>query len=169
MCICLTFFGIIIDRFCTSIIAQDSKGNLYHGRNLDYPFEILKNATVDVSFMKDGKVIFASVVLLFLSFLCCSTFIEELESTNIGHVLFRLFWKFCQHHFFIWGVQVQNVDESVMFVQRRAFLHFQNSFQKCVIICVFAGAVQRNHVCWLRGLVDRTEFQGIYCVWRPAL
>ncbi|XP_063051687.1 N-acylethanolamine-hydrolyzing acid amidase-like [Engraulis encrasicolus] len=53
--IVLLNFAYEVTAFCTSIIAQDSKGNLYHGRNLDYPFEILKNATVDVSFMKDGK------------------------------------------------------------------------------------------------------------------
>ncbi|XP_067413136.1 N-acylethanolamine-hydrolyzing acid amidase [Emydura macquarii macquarii] len=43
--------------FCTSIIAQDSKGNIYHGRNLDYAFgDILRKITVDVQFIKNGQV-----------------------------------------------------------------------------------------------------------------
>ncbi|XP_074848132.1 N-acylethanolamine-hydrolyzing acid amidase [Carettochelys insculpta] len=43
--------------FCTSIIAQDSKGNIYHGRNLDYVFgDILRKITIDVQFMKNGQV-----------------------------------------------------------------------------------------------------------------
>uniref|UniRef100_A0A8D1SVI1 N-acylethanolamine-hydrolyzing acid amidase n=1 Tax=Sus scrofa TaxID=9823 RepID=A0A8D1SVI1_PIG len=43
--------------FCTSIVAQDSRGHIYHGRNLDYAFgRILRNLTVDVQFLKNGKV-----------------------------------------------------------------------------------------------------------------
>ncbi|XP_078532516.1 N-acylethanolamine-hydrolyzing acid amidase isoform X2 [Lissotriton helveticus] len=43
--------------FCTSIIAQDCEGNIYHGRNLDYTFpDTLKNMTVDVHFVKSEKV-----------------------------------------------------------------------------------------------------------------
>uniref|UniRef100_A0A8C8VHV7 N-acylethanolamine-hydrolyzing acid amidase n=1 Tax=Pelusios castaneus TaxID=367368 RepID=A0A8C8VHV7_9SAUR len=43
--------------FCTSIIAQDSKGNIYHGRNLDYNFgDILRKITIDVQFTKNGQV-----------------------------------------------------------------------------------------------------------------
>ncbi|XP_028658142.1 N-acylethanolamine-hydrolyzing acid amidase-like [Erpetoichthys calabaricus] len=46
-----------ITAFCTSIVAQDTKGNLYHGRNLDYPHvDILRNFTVDVQFLKNGQV-----------------------------------------------------------------------------------------------------------------
>ncbi|OWK13569.1 NAAA, partial [Cervus elaphus hippelaphus] len=42
--------------FCTSIVAQDSKGHIYHGRNLDYPFgSLLRNLTVDVQFIKSGQ------------------------------------------------------------------------------------------------------------------
>jgi len=43
-------------RFCTSIVTQDTKGNIYHGRNLDYPHDVLRNLTLDVLFMKNGKV-----------------------------------------------------------------------------------------------------------------
>ncbi|XP_055290342.1 N-acylethanolamine-hydrolyzing acid amidase [Moschus berezovskii] len=43
--------------FCTSIVAQDSKGHIYHGRNLDYPFgSFLRNLTVDVQFIKNGQI-----------------------------------------------------------------------------------------------------------------
>ncbi|KAM5271762.1 N-acylethanolamine-hydrolyzing acid amidase [Ctenodactylus gundi] len=45
--------------FCTSIVAQDSGGHIYHGRNLDYPFgNILRKLTVDVQFLKDGQAVF---------------------------------------------------------------------------------------------------------------
>ncbi|NWI93676.1 NAAA amidase, partial [Pitta sordida] len=43
--------------FCTSIVAQDNKGNVYHGRNLDYGFvDLLRNITIDVQFIKHGQV-----------------------------------------------------------------------------------------------------------------
>lgn len=42
--------------FCTSIITQDKSGNIYHGRNLDYPHPVLRNMTLNVIFMKNGKV-----------------------------------------------------------------------------------------------------------------
>lgn len=55
--------GILINlayestAFCTSIIAQDLKGNIYHGRNLDYAFgDILQKITIDVQFMRNGQV-----------------------------------------------------------------------------------------------------------------
>ncbi|EPQ01678.1 N-acylethanolamine-hydrolyzing acid amidase [Myotis brandtii] len=42
--------------FCTSIVAQDSKGHIYHGRNLDYPFgDFLRKMTMDVQFLKNGQ------------------------------------------------------------------------------------------------------------------
>ncbi|XP_062992054.1 N-acylethanolamine-hydrolyzing acid amidase [Elgaria multicarinata webbii] len=45
--------------FCTSIIAQDNNGNIYHGRNMDYAFgDILSKITIDVNFLKNGKVKF---------------------------------------------------------------------------------------------------------------
>lgn len=48
--------SVCIYRFCTSILAQDKLGNLYHGRNLDYPHPALRNLTVNLIFRKDGKV-----------------------------------------------------------------------------------------------------------------
>ncbi|XP_008277445.1 N-acylethanolamine-hydrolyzing acid amidase [Stegastes partitus] len=49
-------FAYEITAFCTSIIAQDKNGLLYHGRNLDYPHSVLTNLTVNVVFLKNGKV-----------------------------------------------------------------------------------------------------------------
>uniref|UniRef100_A0A8D2LXA6 N-acylethanolamine acid amidase n=1 Tax=Varanus komodoensis TaxID=61221 RepID=A0A8D2LXA6_VARKO len=45
--------------FCTSIIAQDKNGNIYHGRNMDYAFgSILRKVTIEVDFLQNGKVKF---------------------------------------------------------------------------------------------------------------
>ncbi|XP_023658990.1 N-acylethanolamine-hydrolyzing acid amidase-like [Paramormyrops kingsleyae] len=55
--IILLNFAYEITAFCTSIVAQDTNGRIYHGRNMDYPFvEILRNLTVDILFIRDGKV-----------------------------------------------------------------------------------------------------------------
>ncbi|XP_061916313.1 N-acylethanolamine-hydrolyzing acid amidase-like [Entelurus aequoreus] len=49
-----------ISAFCTSIVAQDKDGNLFHGRNLDYPHSsVLRNLTMNVNFLKDGKVAYS--------------------------------------------------------------------------------------------------------------
>ncbi|XP_037685931.1 N-acylethanolamine-hydrolyzing acid amidase [Choloepus didactylus] len=51
--------------FCTSIVAQDSKGHIYHGRNLDYPFgNILRKLTMDVQFLKDGQIAFTGTTFI---------------------------------------------------------------------------------------------------------
>ncbi|XP_040273887.1 N-acylethanolamine-hydrolyzing acid amidase [Bufo bufo] len=51
--------------FCTSIIAQDDKGNIYHGRNLDYDFpDILKKLTVDLDFVQNGKTVYTGTTFL---------------------------------------------------------------------------------------------------------
>ncbi|XP_064509832.1 N-acylethanolamine-hydrolyzing acid amidase [Pseudopipra pipra] len=51
--------------FCTSIVAQDDKGNIYHGRNLDYDFvDILSKITVDVQFIKSGQVAYQGTTFL---------------------------------------------------------------------------------------------------------
>ena len=43
--------------FCTSIVAQDAQGQIWHARNLDYDFSgYLKNITIGVHFTKNGKV-----------------------------------------------------------------------------------------------------------------
>ncbi|XP_037640382.1 N-acylethanolamine-hydrolyzing acid amidase-like [Sebastes umbrosus] len=48
-------FAYEISAFCTSIVAQDKNGNVFHGRNLDYPHPILRNMTMNVIFYKNGK------------------------------------------------------------------------------------------------------------------
>ncbi|XP_013877424.1 N-acylethanolamine-hydrolyzing acid amidase [Austrofundulus limnaeus] len=49
-------FAYEVTAFCTSILAQDKRGNVYHGRNLDYQHPSLKNLTVNLIFRKNGKV-----------------------------------------------------------------------------------------------------------------
>lgn len=46
-----------LSAFCTSIVAQDNKGNIFHGRNLDYGiFKILRNLSFISNFQSKGKV-----------------------------------------------------------------------------------------------------------------
>ncbi|KAM7423193.1 hypothetical protein PAMA_010969 [Pampus argenteus] len=54
--IILLNFAYEISAFCTSIVAQDKNGHVYHGRNLDYPHAVLRNLTINVIFLKNGKV-----------------------------------------------------------------------------------------------------------------
>lgn len=45
-----------LSAFCTSIVAQDKDGNVFHGRNLDYSFsETLRNLTFISNFQSKGK------------------------------------------------------------------------------------------------------------------
>lgn len=45
-----------LTTFCTSIVAQDTHGNIFHGRNLDYHFtETLRNMTFISNFQSKGK------------------------------------------------------------------------------------------------------------------
>ncbi|XP_041835583.1 N-acylethanolamine-hydrolyzing acid amidase-like [Melanotaenia boesemani] len=53
--IILLNFAYEITAFCTSIVAQDQNGNVYHGRNLDYPHPVLRNLTINIVFLKNGK------------------------------------------------------------------------------------------------------------------
>ncbi|XP_027400577.1 N-acylethanolamine-hydrolyzing acid amidase [Bos indicus x Bos taurus] len=51
--------------FCTSIVAQDSKGHIYHGRNLDYVFgSFLRNLTLDVQFIKNGQIAYTGTTFV---------------------------------------------------------------------------------------------------------
>lgn len=47
---------LLLLRFCTSIVAQDKNGTVYHGRNLDYSLPELRNMTFNAVFLKKGKV-----------------------------------------------------------------------------------------------------------------
>lgn len=45
-----------LSAYCTSIVAQDKKGNIFHGRNLDYEFsEILRNISFISNFQSKGN------------------------------------------------------------------------------------------------------------------
>ncbi|XP_031560765.1 N-acylethanolamine-hydrolyzing acid amidase-like [Actinia tenebrosa] len=49
--------------FCTSIVAQDTQGNIYHARNLDYHFTAdLRKLTFMVDFRSKGKTVYSGVV-----------------------------------------------------------------------------------------------------------
>uniref|UniRef100_A0A667Y9I9 N-acylethanolamine-hydrolyzing acid amidase n=1 Tax=Myripristis murdjan TaxID=586833 RepID=A0A667Y9I9_9TELE len=52
-------FAYEISAFCTSIVAQDTNGHVYHGRNLDYPHDVLRNLTVNINFLKNGEVMYS--------------------------------------------------------------------------------------------------------------
>jgi N-acylethanolamine-hydrolysing acid amidase len=56
-----TLLNIIyeVEAGCTSIVAQDSKGNIVHGRNLDFNLAaVLRNLTIQVEFQKGGKTLY---------------------------------------------------------------------------------------------------------------
>ena len=45
-----------LTAFCTSIVAQDQHGNVFHGRNLDFAFaKTLRNITFMSNFQSKGK------------------------------------------------------------------------------------------------------------------
>ncbi|XP_066279193.1 N-acylethanolamine-hydrolyzing acid amidase-like [Branchiostoma lanceolatum] len=54
-----------LTAFCTSIVAQDDKGIILHGRNLDYGFaDFLRNITVMVDFQTKGQTLYTSTSYL---------------------------------------------------------------------------------------------------------
>ncbi|XP_053657432.2 acid ceramidase isoform X1 [Cherax quadricarinatus] len=73
----VTLYNIFYEvfTFCTSIIVQDTSGNLYHGRNLDFGLlmgwdpkrhawrvsELLKPLVVQLQWYKAGKLVYTSV------------------------------------------------------------------------------------------------------------
>ncbi|XP_072019536.1 N-acylethanolamine-hydrolyzing acid amidase-like [Amphiura filiformis] len=59
----ITALNILYDvsAFCTSIVAQDSNGTIWHARNLDYELgDILRNITVIVDFQVRGKTVYTT-------------------------------------------------------------------------------------------------------------
>ena len=44
--------------FCTSVLAEDPDGNIYHGRNLDYGISGLQNLTAQIDFTSGGSVLY---------------------------------------------------------------------------------------------------------------
>ncbi|XP_077987045.1 N-acylethanolamine-hydrolyzing acid amidase-like [Glandiceps talaboti] len=54
-----------ISAFCTSIVAQDSNGYIWHGRNLDYQFvDVLRNITLIYDAQKNGETIYTATTFL---------------------------------------------------------------------------------------------------------
>ena len=54
---CVVQLICYISRSCTSIVAQDSLGQIWHARNLDFTFtDYLKNLTIGVHFTRNGTV-----------------------------------------------------------------------------------------------------------------
>ncbi|XP_035689608.1 N-acylethanolamine-hydrolyzing acid amidase-like [Branchiostoma floridae] len=54
-----------LTAFCTSIVAQDSKGTIWHGRNLDYGFgDFLRNITVMADFQTKGQTLYTTTTYL---------------------------------------------------------------------------------------------------------
>lgn len=51
-----------VTTFCTSIVSQDAKGQIWHSRNLDFPvFHTLKKLTISVDFKQSGKTVYSAV------------------------------------------------------------------------------------------------------------
>jgi N-acylethanolamine-hydrolysing acid amidase len=45
-----------ITAYCTSIVAEDEKGNIFHARNLDYDnAAVFRNMSVHVDFLRNGE------------------------------------------------------------------------------------------------------------------
>ena len=45
-----------LTAYCTSIVAQDNQGDIYHARNLDYNnADVLRNISVHIDFLRNGK------------------------------------------------------------------------------------------------------------------
>ncbi|XP_006823041.1 N-acylethanolamine-hydrolyzing acid amidase-like [Saccoglossus kowalevskii] len=51
--------------FCTSIVAQNSNGQIWHGRNMDYGFvDALRNMTIIADVTRNGKVIYTGTTFV---------------------------------------------------------------------------------------------------------
>ncbi|XP_048406985.1 N-acylethanolamine-hydrolyzing acid amidase-like [Stegostoma tigrinum] len=54
-----------LSSFCTSIVVQDTEGNIYHGRNLDFAFsDALRSLTVDLQFIKNGQIVYTGTTFV---------------------------------------------------------------------------------------------------------
>ena len=49
----------LVEKACTSIVAEAVNGTIYHGRNLDYSIsQMLRNLTIVVEFQSKGKTVY---------------------------------------------------------------------------------------------------------------
>ncbi|XP_073397231.1 N-acylethanolamine-hydrolyzing acid amidase-like isoform X1 [Dendrobates tinctorius] len=66
----LTSEAVVLNLFyesmaCTSIIAEDPKGNIYHGRNMDLFYsDLFKKITIDVDFIRNGKIAYTGTTFV---------------------------------------------------------------------------------------------------------
>ncbi|XP_006007644.1 N-acylethanolamine-hydrolyzing acid amidase-like [Latimeria chalumnae] len=65
----LILFNFIFEhpahKYCTSIVAQDTNGTIYHGRNFDFDIsDGLQSLTIDVEFKRKGKVVFSGTTFV---------------------------------------------------------------------------------------------------------
>jgi len=59
----LTNFAYELFAHCTSIVAHNAKGEIVHGRNMDYPlYDSMHNITYNANFVKNGRTIFKAVM-----------------------------------------------------------------------------------------------------------
>lgn len=64
-----SYFSILASIGCTSIVAEDRKGRIIHGRNLDYAMtSLIRNLTVIVDFTQGGNVRLHLHKTLFLNY-----------------------------------------------------------------------------------------------------
>ncbi|XP_069781599.1 N-acylethanolamine-hydrolyzing acid amidase-like [Narcine bancroftii] len=61
----LVNFAYEILGYCTSIVAQDTRGIIYHGRNMDFAFsDILRIITVDIQYVKKDQIAYTGTTFL---------------------------------------------------------------------------------------------------------
>lgn len=59
----LTEFAYDFSAFCTSVIAYDKEGKLYHARNLDFIFsDYMRNITYEAHFIRNERVHFKAIM-----------------------------------------------------------------------------------------------------------
>uniref|UniRef100_A0A915PUX7 N-acylethanolamine-hydrolyzing acid amidase n=1 Tax=Setaria digitata TaxID=48799 RepID=A0A915PUX7_9BILA len=62
---------ILANVGCTSIVAEDRKGRIIHGRNLDYEMSsVLRNLTIIADFTRNGNIIYTAVTFVLQVGLC---------------------------------------------------------------------------------------------------
>ncbi|CAJ0599887.1 unnamed protein product [Cylicocyclus nassatus] len=92
----------ILQLGCTSIVAQNDEGEIYHGRNLDYEMgDLLKNVTVLVDFTRghgsERKVVYSGVTFALSSTLLTGqndAFSLSLNARYSGPYIYNIFMEF---------------------------------------------------------------------------
>jgi len=52
-------------KACTSIVAEDEYGNIYHGRNLDYDgAQLLREFIIEIDFQRNGRTLYKAISLV---------------------------------------------------------------------------------------------------------